>query len=1160
MMKNFFRMVITAVVAMMALGATAQPEGQFYLFNTASKQFMSRSATGSNVDSFGIPVEIKKGESGYSMMFLDNGRYVGVQSGDVKGDLSSAAYAAIEATDGGYTVAFKESELLGVDMNSQSLKSADDPTSSSFSVLWQLLTQSERDAIVAEQQQQQIEAVAKAAGIDVSGASDKKAKLEEALAAYTQEEATAYVANPTLAASQDNWTVNVLAGNSYIAYKSYPMTLYQNSAVEVSQTVAVPNGVYKATIQSTYRSSKREYLAEMADRFSICNAYFAANENKVQAVEWTKVRTSSTLPYSRGDFDNFPTNPKYTSEVWAYVKDGQLTLKFVVPSINNSQGDYDLNWFVFGNVTLTRYFKADEEAMSELDAYNDLAEQSTNPSTYYDVVNTLKQKLKNGMMTEEEIAGLDQTLRTALFDMMNATPAKSGQYDITRFVVNPSFTNGIRGWSAPGSNFTVASGSGIAECFNIKTTARLFQTLKNMPEGNYTMKVQGFYRAGEWKQALANYERGKDNIKAFLYIDSIRTQTSPMKSIFEDGCYQIVGKSAKSADVFAVVSGRGFPHSHYIGSDRSRPIKTPDLVRQTFDHGHYWNEMTVNHKAGNLVIGITQATGGLAESWIAVDNFRLYYSAASPVTLVEGEPLPVADDTYADVVLKKQFKAGEMTPLAVPCQIPASCFKAVYEVGSLDATTQTAVLYPADAVHANVPCYVVADKDMDEIRIDRTYISAAKKDQLPVLWDGGLIYPLEDAFTWKTTTVSDEEFDASHFTQFTIVEPMNMTFTANIENFRARQFLENVSYPEPETPSVIGNYFKPAPPRLDIPHNIGIPLMAEKVVGATVKFALSEDFSDAETQIIPDHSSMVFIPNLIPDHTYYFKVEAGDDVLNQGQFKVEGPVRMIYAPSINNIRDIGGWTVQDGKKVRYGLIYRGGEANGLHPSVAEDRQTLIDLGVGAEIDLRKDNNYDSGNGQVGKCAFGFPAADYFFKEGGYDCKLEHLTNAQSKARYKQWFPFILNHIREGKAVYYHCVWGADRTGLVSVLLEGLLGFSQEQMNKEYELTSLSFAGLRPKSGYADGDHQKLIEKIKTYEGETLRDKFDTYWTQEVGITKEQIEEFRSIMLVDPIEDTAVREVNAASPSDEAIYDVTGRQVVKPVRGLYVIGGKKVLVK
>ena len=115
------------------------------------------------------------------------------------------------------------------------------------------------------------------------------------------------------------------------------------------------------------------------------------------------------------------------------------------------------------------------------------------------------------------------------------------------------------------------------------------------------------------------------------------------------------------------------------------------------------------------------------------------------------------------------------------------------------------------------------------------------------------------------------------------------------------------------------------------------------------------------------------------------------------------------------------------------------------------------------------------------------------------------------------------------------------------------------MNKEYELTSLSFAGLRPKSGYADGDHQKLIEKIKTYEGETLRDKFDTYWTKEVGITQEEIDEFRSIMLMDA-PGTAIKGITLTEktiPSGiKAVYSVSGAKlptaVLRSQKGTYVV--------
>ena len=124
---------------------------------------------------------------------------------------------------------------------------------------------------------------------------------------------------------------------------------------------------------------------------------------------------------------------------------------------------------------------------------------------------------------------------------------------------------------------------------------------------------------------------------------------------------------------------------------------------------------------------------------------------------------------------------------------------------------------------------------------------------------------------------------------------------------------------------------------------------------------------------------------------------------------------------------------------------------------------------------------------------------------------------------------------------------------------GVLGLTQEQMNLEYELTSLSFAGLRPKSGYADGDHQKLIEKIKTYEGETLRDKFDTYWTKEVGISQDLIDEFRSIMLVDApaaaIKGICLTEKTVPS-GIKAVYSVSGTKlpasVLNSKKGTYVV--------
>ena len=499
--------VTSLMLVMFCLQATAQPEGKFYLYNSA-KAFLSRAANGdATVDKFGIPVEVKKSDEGYSLMFLDNGRYVSQSGSTVKGDETSAAYATITADGDNYTVALKEGEFLGVDGSNGALAVKADASASGFNAKWQLLTQAERDVIVADMELAQIEAVAKAAGISLAVGADKMTQFTEALKAFSSEDATDLISNPTLATSQDGWTVNVLAGNNNIDYKSqYAMTLYQNTALEISQLVEVPNGIYKATIQNTYRSSKRETLTKYStdNGISICNAYFAANDNQAEAVEWSKIRTSSTLPYSRGDFENFTTNSKYTTTVWAFVNDGKLTLKYVVPSINNSGGDYDLDWFTFANVKLTRYFQP-SETTEEFDLYDEIVYQSSDPSSYNTVKQAFMDEFAKGTMTEDDVTAAKATLKAELFKMMKTVPALFGQYDITSFVTNPKLDSNIKGWkSSPLNSFKVANK--LVESFGTRTAASFSQVISDMPAGEYTLKVQGFYRNGEWKQALANYE------------------------------------------------------------------------------------------------------------------------------------------------------------------------------------------------------------------------------------------------------------------------------------------------------------------------------------------------------------------------------------------------------------------------------------------------------------------------------------------------------------------------------------------------------------------------------------------------------------------------------------------------------------------------------
>ena len=64
---------------------------------------------------------------------------------------------------------------------------------------------------------------------------------------------------------------------------------------------------------------------------------------------------------------------------------------------------------------------------------------------------------------------------------------------------------------------------------------------------------------------------------------------------------------------------------------------------------------------------------------------------------------------------------------------------------------------------------------------------------------------------------------------------------------------------------------------------------------------------------------------MIPGKTYYWKANSTDSVF--GFVKATGDLRMIKAPGMVNMRDLGGWpvTLSNGSvgKIKYGKLFRG---------------------------------------------------------------------------------------------------------------------------------------------------------------------------------------------------------------------------------------------
>lgn len=192
-------------------------------------------------------------------------------------------------------------------------------------------------------------------------------------------------------------------------------------------------------------------------------------------------------------------------------------------------------------------------------------------------------------------------------------------------------------------------------------------------------------------------------------------------------------------------------------------------------------------------------------------------------------------------------------------------------------------------------------------------------------------------------------------------------------------------------------------------------------------------------------SNSIQIYNLIPDVVYHYDVcNAAGTSLKSGFVRPEGQVRMINGFSYN-VRDMGGWQATGGT-IAYGKLYRGAE---LDRRIDEAGKKIFfnDLGISIDLDLRrdKDDNSERHTDYLNLGTNGYKNIQVlkFFDNGsGRTCEL-----------YQQAIREIIGWLSDRKAVYLHCVGGADRTGTLAFLIEALVGVSESDLSKDYELTN-----------------------------------------------------------------------------------------------------------
>lgn len=204
------------------------------------------------------------------------------------------------------------------------------------------------------------------------------------------------------------------------------------------------------------------------------------------------------------------------------------------------------------------------------------------------------------------------------------TATASRPKNITHLIWNPAFEgNSTNSWTVTTSN-PVYKGTVNYDCVEFKTqTFNISQVLYGMPNGQYRLRTQAFYRNGA-KENSANKE-----VYAKLYLNDSTITIAPIS--------RGANSTSAAGEWYAYATSKRVPNDQQAASEAFNTLKryTPSSSSNTLI-ADYDNTQSLK-----LTVGIKK-TKAITDDWTVINSFTLHYLGVPEETAIES-PIPDAE-------------------------------------------------------------------------------------------------------------------------------------------------------------------------------------------------------------------------------------------------------------------------------------------------------------------------------------------------------------------------------------------------------------------------------------------------------------------------------------------------------------------------------------